>query len=97
MARKGHAWVDKRKINAFDLMGQKAWTTTELAEEFSRHYRHEIRARSIYNVLNGDSRFEKIREIKVDSVARSKSHTVWLFGRKDIKYEKGYPFKAVKE
>ena len=33
MGRKGHAWVDKRRINALDLMDGRAWLTTDLAEE----------------------------------------------------------------
>jgi len=95
MGRKGHAWVDKRKVNAFDLMNERAWLTTDLAEELNQHYRHEIRPRSIYNVLKGDKRFVMIRKVKVDSVARSKSHEVWLFGRADRDYESSYPWKVV--
>lgn len=95
MGRKGHAWVDKRKVNAFDLMNERAWLTTDLAEELNQHYRHEIRPRSIYNVLKGDKRFVMIRKVKVDSVARSKSHEVWLFGRADRDYEFSHPWKVV--
>lgn len=97
MGRKGHAWVDKRRINALDLMDCRAWLTTDLAEELNKHYRHEIRPRSIFNVLKGDKRFVKIREVKVDSVARTKSHTVWLFGRVDRNYESNHPWKAKDE
>jgi hypothetical protein len=97
MGRKGHAWVDKRRINAMDLMDGRAWLTTDLAEELNKHYRHEIRPRSIYNVLKGDKRFVKIREVKVDSVARTKSHTVWLFGRADRVYGVSHPWTAMKD
>jgi len=92
---KGHAWVDKRKVNAFDLMNERAWLTTDLAEELNKHYRHEIRPRSIYNVLKGDKRFVMIRKVKVDSVARNKSHVVWLFGRTDRDYDANHPWKAI--
>jgi len=97
MGRKGHAWVDKRRINAMDLMDGRAWLTTDLAEELNKHYRHEIRPRSIYNVLKGDKRFVKIREVKVDSVARTKSHTVWLFVRADRVYGVSHPWTAMKD
>ena len=92
---KGHAWVDKRKVNAFDLMNERAWLTTDLAEELNKHYRHEIRPRSIYNVLKGDKRFVMIRKVKVDSVAGNKSHEVWLFGRADRDYDAKHPWKAI--
>jgi hypothetical protein len=44
-------------------------------------------------VLKADKRFRKIRKVKVDSVARTKSHEVWLFGRSDRDYEDRHPYR----
>tara|TARA_Y100000996_G_scaffold406630_1_gene383209 strand:+ start:1021 stop:1317 length:297 start_codon:yes stop_codon:yes gene_type:complete len=93
MGRK-HAWVERRRVNAFDLMEDRAYLTTELAEILNKDHVHEVRPRQIFCVLKADKRFRKIRKVKVDSVARTKSHEVWLFGRADRDYEDRHPHRA---
>tara|TARA_B100002019_G_scaffold127217_1_gene109527 strand:+ start:828 stop:1124 length:297 start_codon:yes stop_codon:yes gene_type:complete len=92
MGRK-HAWVDRRRVNAFDLMEDRAYLTTELAEILNKDHVHEVRPRQIFCVLKADKRFRKIRKVKVDSVARTKSHEVWLFGRADREYNDRHPYR----
>ena len=91
MGRK-HAWVDRRRVNAYELMENRAYLTTELAEILNKGHVHEIRPRQIFCVLKADKRFRKIRKVKVDSVSRTKSHEVWLFGRADRHYDERHPY-----
>jgi hypothetical protein len=37
-----HAWKDKRRVNALDLLNDKAMTTVDLAERLSEGY-HRLR------------------------------------------------------
>ena len=89
-----HAWKDKRRVNALDLLQDKAMTTVDLAERLSEGYQNDVDPRTVYAVLKADKRFTKIRKVMVNSTSRTNSHDVWLFGRSDRKYDDNHPWLA---
>jgi hypothetical protein len=87
-------WKDKRRVNALDLLNDKAMTTVDLAERLSEGYQNDVDPRTVYAVLKADKRFRKIRKVMVNSISRTNSHDVWLFGRSDRTYDENHPWMA---
>ena len=88
---KKNAWTNR----VFDLLDERAMSSTELSEKLKRVLRYNPHARKITLVLRGDRRFREIDQVSVDSWMRSESHRVVLWGRNDKRYSSEYPYNSL--
>tara|TARA_R110002012_G_scaffold169728_1_gene333815 strand:+ start:4493 stop:4771 length:279 start_codon:yes stop_codon:yes gene_type:complete len=91
MASRKNTWRNP----IYELMKKRAIGSHEIPHILTERYRDVPSAVKVSAVLSRDERFVNLGKKYCYGLSNSKSHQVILFGRKDTKYEKDPPFKAI--
>tara|TARA_Y100000361_G_scaffold154260_1_gene179148 strand:- start:3552 stop:3866 length:315 start_codon:yes stop_codon:yes gene_type:complete len=89
MSRK-NSWI--KIVN--NMLAERAMTSREIFEILNQRQRYAPHPRKVTLVLRGNPDFREIDKVSINSLAKTDSHQVSLWGREDREYELSYPYRV---
>jgi len=89
MSRK-NSWI--KIVN--NLLAERAMTSREIFEILNQRQRYAPHPRKVTLVLRGNPDFREIDKVSINSLAKTDSHLVSLWGRDDREYDIAQPYRV---